>query len=67
MLNSGPQFNNRPQEKLKKRILLLSGPKGRNWHALRGHMGMSRQSAEMGGLGLLSLLGSASGAHCFPG
>lgn len=41
-----PRFRNTPQERLKERSLLLTGPGGSTWHTSRGHMGRSRQSTE---------------------
>ena len=55
-----PQFNNRPQEKLKWRSLLLTGPGGSTRHTSRGPMGRSRRRADRDrqDLGHVPLLGS---------
>lgn len=64
MQNDKLWFNNRPQEKLGYRSLLLTGLGGSTWDASKGHMGRSRPSTDTYreiGPGHMSLLGSRGG------
>ena len=62
-------FHSKSQEKLKQRRLLLIGPRGGTWHALRGHIRMSRQCAcrKPQGLEHMALFRPVVGVSVFPG